>query len=131
MRWFRRQLLKILLWKEWNPRVSFNVDNYGFYINMVNVIPVSTSLENHKTYSDLNRLIYKATNEVVKMIGYEISHHSLIHLEIDFRFGDAYDISYYETHSILNRISEYEEYHNIHIRKWFIDYILTNGYRYI
>lgn len=131
MGWFRRQLLKILLWIEWNPQVSFNVDNHGFYVTMVNTIPISTLLEHHKSYDDINRLTYEATYEVVKMVDYEINHRSLTHLEIDFRFGDAYDISYYETHSILKRISEYEKRRNMRIRKWFTDYILTYGYKYI
>lgn len=132
MRWFRRQLLRRALRKEWNPKIVFDIGEWGFTITLINPIPIKMILEDiDADWKEISKLVFEATEEILKFVQYGISDESLRKVGNGVTMNDAKAISSNETRELLHLMWKYEETFSMSINEWYIDYILTRGYNYI
>lgn len=132
MKWLRRIQLRRILRKAWCPKVTFDASIWGFVITMIDTDPVVKLLGfGTERYCEISKLVYEVTDEIIKVIKYNISDESLDNIGHGVSMNDMEEISTRETCALGTCIYTYEHMNHTNVMEWYIDYIIVCGNKYI
>lgn len=142
-----KQLLKWSLRKNWSPEVICYTNSagwFGFEVSMISTAELHFIIallhNDDRVWWNINMFVNKATDEISSMIGYEFSEAAKKYVDRTCETKHCVDenimmaaskVAETESHTLLNRIAEYEDKYDMNIRDWFIDYIMIHGREFI